>query len=229
MSVDFRKEGRILYDEGDYASALEVFLSADEDDYSLDSELAYYMGLCRIRLGEHDEARELLEQVIIRDQNFIRLYQSHMLLSWLLVEAGEIEAAENQLKRVLQDGFQSPQAYSALGYCQWRQGRTEFALESYRKALALDTENTTAVNGLGYLLAESGEDPQEAVDLCRRAVKAAPDNMAYRDSLGWALFRIGKVAEAIRFLTEALIHRPEEKIIKEHLEAVKIHEQHRSG
>jgi len=228
MSVGFREEGRALYDKGDYASALEAFLSANEDN-SLDSELAYYIGLCRIRLGEHEKARAPLEQVLNWDQSFIRQYQARMLLSWLLVEAGEIKAAENHLRGVLHDGFQSPQAYSALGYCQWCQGHTAKALESYRKALALDMENPTAVNGLGYLLAESGEDPQEAVALCRKAVKAAPDNMAYRDSLGWALFRIGRVSEAIGYLTEALIHRPEERIIKEHLEAVKNHEQHKSG
>ena len=118
-----------------------------------------------------------------------------------------------------------PQAWSALGYCQWRRNRTDQALESYQKATELDQENPNAVNGLGYLLAESGEDPDKAVDLCRQALDSDPGNTAYKDSLGWALFRSGNTVEAVRYLTEALASRPEDHIIKRHLEAVRTNEQ----
>jgi len=224
MSVNFREDGLQLYNEGRYSSALEIFL-AEETDPAEDTELAYYMALCHSRLGEREDAVRLLRQVIARDSHLVRLYQSRMLLSWLQVENGDIEGAEYQLREVLQEGFESPQAWSALGYCQWRRGRTDLALESYREALKLDDGNPNAVNGLGYLLADSGEDPLSAVELCRKAVETAPENMAYRDSLGWALFRAGKISEAIRYLTEALSNRPGDDTIKGHLEAVRTHEQ----
>ena len=224
MSVNFREDGLFLYNEGRYSAALDAFL-AEETDPAEDPELAYYMGLCHARLGEPDEAMRLLRQVLIRDNHLIRIYQARMLLSWLLVEGDDIEGAELQLREVLQEGFESPQAWSALGYCQWRRDRTDLALESYREALKLDNENSNAVNGLGYLLADSGEDPHTAVELCRKAVERAPENMAYRDSLGWALFRTGNTSEAIRYLTEALSSRPGDEIIKGHLEAVRTNEQ----
>lgn len=224
MSVNFREDGVLLYNEGRYSAALETFL-AEEIDPAEDPELAYYMGLCHARLGENREAMGLLRQVLQTDSHLVRLYQARMLLSWLLVESDDIEEAEHQLREVLQEGFESPQAWSALGYCQWRRNRTDLALESYRKAINLDDENPNAANGLGYLLADSGEDPDTAVELCRKAVKRAPENMAYRDSLGWALFRAGKTTEAIRYLTEALSSRPGDETIKSHLEAVRTHEQ----
>jgi tetratricopeptide (TPR) repeat protein len=224
MSVNFREDGLLHYKDGRYSAALETFL-AEETDPAEDPELAYYMGLCHARLGETDEAMVLLRQVLGQDTHIVRIYQSRMLLSWLLVEIDDFEAAERQLREVLQEGFESPQAWSALGYCQWRRNRTDLALESYREALKLDDENPNAVNGLGYLLADSGEDPEEAVALCRKAVEANPDNMAYRDSLGWALFRAGKISEAVRFLTAALSQRPGDEVIKGHLEAVRTHEQ----
>ena len=224
MSVNFRDDGLQLYNEGDYSAALEVFL-AEETDPAEDSELAYYMGLCYSRLGEREEAIRLLRQVINSDGHLVRLYQARMLLAWLLVENGDIQGAEQQLKKILHEGFESPQAWSALGYCQWRRKRMDLALDSYREALKLDDENPNAVNGLGYLMAESGEDIQTAVKLCRKAVESDPGNMAYRDSLGWALFRAGKTSEAIRYLTEALSNRPGDSIIKGHLEAVRTHEQ----
>jgi len=224
MSVNFREDGLFLYKDGRYSAALETFL-AEETDPAEDPELAYYMGLCHVRLGENEEAMRLLRQVLKQDSHLVRLYQSRMLLSWLLVEINDIEGAEQQLREVLQEGFESPQAWSALGYCQWRRNRTDLALESYREALKLDEENPNAANGLGYLLADVGGDPDEAVELCKKAVETDPENMAYRDSLGWALFRAGKTTEAIRYLTEALSRRPGDKTIKSHLEAVRTHEQ----
>ena len=222
MSESFREDGIQLYREGRYASALEMFL-AEQIDPAEDSELAYHMGLCYARLGEGGDAVRLLEQALRTDTHLARIYQSRMLLSWLLVEEGEIEEAEHNLREVLQQGFESPQAWAALGYCQWRRGRMEGALESYRKAVDLDGDNSNAANGLGYLLADSGGDPEEAVSLCRRAVEANPGSSTYLDSLGWALFRAGRPAEAVRFLTEALSNSPEDEIIRNHLEAIRTH------
>ena len=213
----------MLYREGRYSAALETFF-AEQTDPAEDSELAYYMGLCHARLHETDEAVRLLRQVLRNETHIVRLYQARMLLSWLLVEEGDIEGAEHSLREVLQEGFESPQAWSALGYCQWRRDRIDLAMESYRRAVDLDEGNPNAANGLGYLLADSGGDADRAVELCRRAVEGDPDNMAYKDSLGWALFRAGDTSKALRYLTEALSARPGDEIIEGHLEAVRTHE-----
>jgi len=224
MNGNYREDGRILYHEGRYSTALETFL-AEGVDPADDPELAYYMGLCRTRLGDTEDAMQLLRQVLATDTHLARLYQARMLLAWLLVKIEDLEEAEHQLRSVLQEGFESPQAWSALGYCQWRRGRTDQALDSYRKALDLDEDNANAVNGLGYLLADSGEDPEAAVELCRKAVETHPDNAAYRDSLGWALFRAGRPDEAVEHLTMALSDAPEDGTIRSHLEAVRVHDQ----
>lgn len=226
--MSFREDGVQLYQERRYASALEMFL-AEEINPEEDTELAYYMGLCHARLGETNDALRLLGFVLKSDTHLARVYQSRMLYSWLLVEKGEMEEAEHSLREVLQQGFESPQAWAALGYCQWRRKRMDLSLESYRKAVDLDRENSNAVNGLGYLLADSGEDPDEAVELCRRAVEADSGNTAYLDSLGWALFRAGRPAEAVRYLTEALSNSPEDGIIRSHLEAIRTYEQSDRG
>ena len=223
MSVNFRNDAIMMYREGRYSAALETFL-AEEIDPAEDSDLAYYMGLCHARLGETDDALRLLKQAQRTERHLARIYQIRMVIVWLMVELDDMEAAEQNIREVLQEGFESPQAWSALGYCQWRTGRTDLALESYGEAVKLDDENSNAANGLGYLLADSGEDPVRAVELCRRALKSDPGNNAYKDSLGWALFRAGKPLEAVRYLTEALAGRPEDNIIKSHLEAIRTHE-----
>ena len=225
MIANLLEEGITLYRDGRYAAALAIF-TADDADPNEDPELAYYMGLCHARLHETGDAIRLLEKVLQSERNIARLYQTRMLLSLLLLEEDDIIGAEHRLREVLQEGFESPQVYSALGYCQWRREKIEEAIESYRKAAQLDERNPTAANGLGYLLAERGDDPHRAVELCRRALEQDPENMAYKDSLGWALFRAGETADAVRYLTEALSARPGDEVIEAHLEAVRSNGQH---
>ena len=225
MVENVREEGLALYRDGRYAAALAIFL-ADDADPADDPEQAYFMGLCHARLHENGDAIRLLESVLRGERNIARLYQTRMLLSLLLLEEGDITGAEHRLREVLQEGFESPQVYSALGYCQWRRDEIDPAMESYRRAAALDEKNPTAANGLGYLLAERGDDPLLAVELCRRALEQDPENLAYKDSLGWALFRAGDTADAVRYLTEALSARPGDAVIESHLEAVRANEHH---
>ena len=53
-----------------------------------------------------------------------------------------------------------------------------------------------ALNSLGYTLADRGQRLPEAVGFIERALKVDPDNPSYLDSLGWALFKQGRAAEA---------------------------------
>lgn len=75
-------------------------------------------------------------------------------------------------------------------------GRIAEAEQELRRMMADDPLNASAMNSLGYLLADHGLRLAEAVDLAQRAVKIEPDNPAYLDTLGWALFKQGKVEEA---------------------------------
>jgi len=226
MGMDHGEDGKLLYREGQYSAALEAF-SAAEVEPNLD--IAYFMSLCYARVGKIDAAIKLLRQVSLEEKDLIRLYQVRMLLSWLFIETGSIGEAEKHLKEILSTGFESPQIWSALAYCQWKQDDVELALKSYREALKLNEENYNAVNGLGYILAESGKDSDRAVELCRRAVRNNPQNTAYRDSLGWALFHAGKTDEAAFHLTEAYSSCPGDSTIRSHLKVVKTHANRNEG
>ena len=71
-----------------------------------------------------------------------------------------------------------------------------------------------ALNDLGYLWADQNKQLQRAKRMIEKAVHAEPDNVAYRDSLGWVLFRLGQFPEAVvrvgegRRRQEARRHRP---------------------
>jgi len=73
-----------------------------------------------------------------------------------------------------------------------REKRYTEAEEQFQKVLASDPENASALNYLGYMLADQYVKLEEALGYVKRAVDLDPTNGAYLDSLGWAYFRLGK-------------------------------------
>lgn len=53
--------------------------------------------------------------------------------------------------------------------------------------------------------------------MIQRAVRANPTNSSFLDSLGWAYFKLGKLDEAERNLTEAARRNNTSPTIQEHL------------
>ena len=62
--------------------------------------------------------------------------------------------------------------------------------------LALTPDDPTVANDLGYFWADRGVRLGEAEALIRRALAANPENAATLDSLGWVLFKQGRLEEA---------------------------------
>ncbi len=73
-----------------------------------------------------------------------------------------------------------------------REKRYTDAEEQFKKVLASDPEHASALNYLGYMLADQNMKLEEALGYIKRAVDLDPANGAYLDSLGWAYFRLGK-------------------------------------
>ena len=58
-------------------------------------------------------------------------------------------------------------------------------------------DDVGALNDLGYLWADQNKRLARPHRMIRQAVEAEPENAAYRDSLGWVLYRLGKFDEAL--------------------------------
>ena len=76
------------------------------------------------------------------------------------------------------------------------------------------------MNSLGYTLALHARKLEEAVRLVRRALELRPDEGSYLDSLGWALFRLGRLSEAEEALAAALA-RDRDPVIVMHFGALR--------
>ncbi len=98
-----------------------------------------------------------------------------------------------------------------------RQKKYEPAEEMFRKVLAVDPQNATALNYLGYMLADRGVKLEEALGLIKKAVDLDPSNGAYLDSLGWAYFKLGKYEPAEDSLIKASQRIGTDPTVQDHL------------
>ena len=81
-----------------------------------------------------------------------------------------------------------------------------------RAILSREPDNSTALNALGYTLANRTERYDEALDLITRALQLEPNEPAILDSMGWILYRVGRNDEAIEYLTRAYANFPDPEV-----------------
>lgn len=92
--------------------------------------------------------------------------------------------------------------------------RDDLALmeQDLRAIIDQDTENATALNALGYTLADRTDRYQEALELINQALSLRPDDPAIIDSLGWVQYRLGNYTEALSRLKEAMKAFPDHEV-----------------
>ena len=184
------------------------------------NELSYYLGLCFAKLGKFGEAQPCLEKVVGLGGDMLRVYQCRMTLAYMHVLAGRPKMAEYELGRLLDAGFESAMLFNTMASAAYARKHYRHAIEYYEKALKLEDGNATALNSMGFILADTGIDPLKGLQFCRKAVEIQPGNAAYLDSLGWACYKCREPTAARSWLRKALDIAPQETAIREHFRVV---------
>ena len=93
-----------------------------------------------------------------------------------------------------------------------QEGRIREALADLERAVTIAPEDPTAANAYGYILANRTRQSRKAWGYVRRAYEIQPDSAAIQDSVGWTLFKLGRVEEARSHLEEANDRQPDPEI-----------------
>ena len=108
-------------------------------------------------------------------------------------------------------------AYLLAGSSLEEAGRWPEARAAVEKAMTLAPDQPLLLNFLGYAKLTHGEDIDAAEAMIRKASELRPSDASITDSLGWALYKRGKVSEAIATLEKAAAGDPAQSEIGEHL------------
>lgn len=166
------------------------------------------------------------------------VFQAHYTLCVALYRGQHLDQAVTEGEKLLQgttDTRGQRQVHYLLSTIHSARKDLAKSEDELQKVLVIDPEDATACNDLGYIWADQGKNLEEAEKLIRKALDldraargkrpspldkgvAVEDNAAYVDSLGWVLFRRGKLQEAQKELERAARMMPDEDpVIWEHL------------
>ncbi|MBN9888787.1 tetratricopeptide repeat protein [Salipiger abyssi] len=107
--------------------------------------------------------------------------------------------------------------YYARGISKERLKNWDGAEADFREALELNPDQPQVLNYLGYSLVEHHEKLDEALKMIERAVSAQPQSGYIVDSLGWALYRLGRYEEAVVHMERAAELMPVDPVVNDHL------------
>lgn len=220
MENSVLSDGISLYVQNKFSDALAFFLALPDDSGADNFELAYYIGLCYARLEKYDDALMYIEQVVTGGKDYQRVLQCRYLLAIIYVKSGRKRLADFELNKLLETGYKSADVLASLAFISWENRDIEKCLEYYERSLEKDSDNVTALNGMGYVLAEEGRELTRALGYCKKALDNSPQNAACLDSLGWVYYKLGLLEEAGKYLKQAEEKLPENTEIQKHLNSL---------
>ncbi|HUE84551.1 MAG TPA: tetratricopeptide repeat protein [Vicinamibacterales bacterium] len=194
----------------------DFLMTAPEDARGL-----FLLSTANLRLGDLAGAEGVARKLMALDPTGIPALHA---LSAVLVARREYREVIDVLTPLAKDvpgharGRESDAALllSQLAHAHTQLGEYQQAIAVLTTAVASDPLNAPALNSLGYTLADRGERLPEAIAYIERALKVEPGNPSYVDSLGWALFKQGRVDEAEPHLRKAADALPDNSVIQDH-------------
>ncbi|HEY1173310.1 MAG TPA: tetratricopeptide repeat protein [Verrucomicrobiae bacterium] len=102
------------------------------------------------------------------------------------------------------------QFYFQMGAAFERNKQHDQAVTYFEKSIELEPDFAEAMNYLGYMWAERGENLERAKVLIEKALNQEPENAAFLDSMAWVLFKLNQPKPALEWMLKAMKHVEEE-------------------
>ena len=199
--------GRIAEDKRRYDEAGAWYQGVHKGEHYFDAQVRLAMLLARN--GQVDAARSHLQS--IRPKNGQQALVAVQAEGELLVQAERYEEAMAVYSAALDGGY-NPDLLYARAMVAEKIDRLDLLEADLRTILEHDPEHAQALNALGYTLADATDRHAEAYELIRKALELRPADFYILDSMGWVLYRLGRLDEAIEHLRKALDIRQDPEI-----------------
>ena len=200
--------GRIAEEDGDQQAAIYEYKQVEEGREFVAANGR--LGLIYIGSGQLEEYGAHFDQ--LRREYPDRLEQLYGVEADLLARENEIAAALAVINEALQQMPDSTALRYARAMLAEEQGDLALLESDLRRIIAEEPDNATAMNALGYTLANRTQRYEEAYGLISQALALQPDEPAIMDSMGWVLYRMNRNEEALDYLARAYAAFPDPEV-----------------
>lgn len=204
----------LLYEETkDYPRAIQAY----EENLKIDPtffDSVLHLGFVTYRLKRNEEALKYLHNAVELNP---KRPEPYLLLGLTYFQMKDYEAAKAKLEEGLQHDPTNAELHFNLGTAWDKLDQFDEVVREMEQTLKLNPDHADALNYLGYSYADRGINVEEALKLTQRAVELRPHNGYYVDSLAWALYKLGRVDEALETIQRAVALVKDDPVIYEHL------------
>ena len=199
--------GRIAEEKRLYDEAGDWYQGVHKGEHYFDAQIRLAMLLAKN--GEVNEARDHLGTIRAQSEQQQRLIIQAE--GELLLEAELYEEAVAVYSAALEDRYDADLLY-ARAMAAEKAGNLELLEADLRTIIKHEPDHAQALNALGYTLADATDRHAEAYELIKKALDLRPTDFYILDSMGWVLYRLGRLDEAIDYLRKALNIRQDPEI-----------------
>ncbi len=200
--------GRILEDEGELKAAVAQYMQVEDGRDFLRANSR--IGTILLATQEGDQNHDYLNE--LRRKYPQRKEQLYGLEVEMLTRVGEVERAMAVLNVALREMPESTTLRYTRSMLGEQQNDLALMESDLRDIIDREPDNATALNALGYTLANRTQRYAEAFSLISRALALQPGEPAILDSMGWVLYRQGDYKKAVEYLSRAYAKFPDPEV-----------------
>lgn len=202
--------GKLAFRKKQYAEAVAWFDKVKLGAFAFDAATAAISVL--IEQEKFNDATTRLEALLAKEQDPKQKLQLLVLQAELHNIQKNYQQAIDILTRALKDNPDNRELLYTRALTAEKMINLPLMEQDLQKILAQDPNDVTALNALGYSLADHTTRYEEAEKYLQQALKLKPDEPMIVDSYGWLQFKKGNLADALKYLQIAHKKMPENEI-----------------
>ncbi len=209
------REATLLAQKGDYDAALSVMAALEGKDEQQQLNIILITGDILYRAKRDQQAIKLYDEALQQRPNSIPLLYSRAMV---LDRLGDVAAAEQALRAILELEKDNVDALNALGYNLANRGVQLAEAEGYlQRAMELLPGNAAITDSIGWLYYRLGEH-EKALAYLREALQIAGYDAEIAAHLGEVLWVLGKQERARHVWQKARERSPDHPVLNETIE-----------
>lgn len=200
--------GRIEYKKVNYDAALTWFDKVTQGPYAYDASMSAVSVL--LKQKNFVEAESRIDRLVVNypsEQLNIVLLKTE-----LLVEQKHHQQAFEVLSNALEIFPEDRDLLYTRSLIAEKLDKLDVLEADLKKIILNNPEDSSALNALGYTLADRTQRYEEAETYLQKAIALKPDETVIIDSVGWLQFKKGNLPEALALLRKAFARLPESEI-----------------